>query len=160
MDSKLTSKYGWSTSDIICNRTWNHNAPKYLINKLKVFENRCLIQAINFRRTPTDFRYIFPISCCMRSPKFLGFSCIRFPTTSCWALDGVRMELLSIWSGQFFTGLHDECSSQAASRRLTKGILFKALICNVSLFLNRSLFLCCLHMDVLPHPLVSLSILC
>ena len=35
-----------------------HNAPKYLLNKIQVFENRCLRQSIDFRRTPTNPRYI------------------------------------------------------------------------------------------------------
>lgn len=34
------------------------NAPKYLLKKIKVFENRCLRLAINFRRTQSDFRFI------------------------------------------------------------------------------------------------------
>jgi len=35
-----------------------HNLPKYLIRKLKVFENKCLRLAIDFRRTKINFRYI------------------------------------------------------------------------------------------------------
>lgn len=35
-----------------------HNLPKYLMRKMKVFENKCLRMAINFKRTTVDFRYI------------------------------------------------------------------------------------------------------
>lgn len=35
-----------------------HNSPKYLIKKLKIFENKCLRMAINFRRTSTNFKFI------------------------------------------------------------------------------------------------------
>lgn len=35
-----------------------HNLPKYLIKRLKIFENKCLRMAINFRRTRTNFRFV------------------------------------------------------------------------------------------------------
>lgn len=35
-----------------------HNLPKYLIRRLKVFENKCLRMAINFRRSKSDYKYI------------------------------------------------------------------------------------------------------
>lgn len=35
-----------------------HNLPKYLIRKMKVFENKCLRMAIDFKRTRINFRYI------------------------------------------------------------------------------------------------------
>jgi hypothetical protein len=35
-----------------------HDLPKYLMRKMKIFENRCLRMAINFKRTTTNFRYI------------------------------------------------------------------------------------------------------
>lgn len=35
-----------------------HDLPKYLIRKMKVFENKCLRMAINFKRTRVNFRYI------------------------------------------------------------------------------------------------------
>lgn len=35
-----------------------HSLPKYLIKKLKLFENKCLRMAMNFRRTRTNYRFI------------------------------------------------------------------------------------------------------
>lgn len=35
-----------------------HDLPKYLIRKIKIFENKCLRMAINFKRTRVNFRYI------------------------------------------------------------------------------------------------------
>jgi hypothetical protein len=35
-----------------------HNLPKYLIKRLKVFENKCLRMAINFRRSKSNYKYI------------------------------------------------------------------------------------------------------
>lgn len=35
-----------------------HGLPKYLIKRLKVFENECLRMAINFRRTRTNYKFI------------------------------------------------------------------------------------------------------
>ena len=35
-----------------------HNLPKYLIRKLKIFENKCLRMAVNFRRSKVNYRYI------------------------------------------------------------------------------------------------------
>lgn len=35
-----------------------HNLPKYLIKRLKVFENKCLRLAINFRRSRRNFKFI------------------------------------------------------------------------------------------------------
>lgn len=35
-----------------------HNLPKYLIRRLKIFENKCLRMAINFRRTSANYKFI------------------------------------------------------------------------------------------------------
>ena len=35
-----------------------HNLPKYLIMRLKVFENKCLRMAINFRRSRTNYKFV------------------------------------------------------------------------------------------------------
>src|ERR1700761_127178 len=37
---------------------WN-DLPKYLIKRLKIFENKCLRMAINFSRTRTSYKFIF-----------------------------------------------------------------------------------------------------
>lgn len=35
-----------------------HSLPKYLIKKMKLFENKCLRMAINFRRSRTNYKFI------------------------------------------------------------------------------------------------------
>lgn len=35
-----------------------HSIPKYLIKRLKLFENKCLRMAINFRRSRTNYKFI------------------------------------------------------------------------------------------------------
>ena len=35
-----------------------HDLPKYLMKKLKLFENKCLRMAVNFKRTRTNYKFI------------------------------------------------------------------------------------------------------
>lgn len=35
-----------------------HSLPTYLIKRLKIFENKCLRMAINFRRSRTNYKYL------------------------------------------------------------------------------------------------------
>lgn len=88
-----------------------HNAPKYLLNKIRVFENRCLRQAINFRRTPTNFRYISnqAIHDMTKVPKinhFMHKIAFKFLRNTRWSENEIISNLGNMTSSDMLSRVH------------------------------------------------------